>query len=324
MTKETKICIQCRQPKKMESARKTCTNCVNVNRLVKEGKARLPDYDEVNTAGFKEPMQKVEHGFGYYGAITTTNDQEMIQCHVCGYYFSKLAMHTRTHKLTAKQYRITYGLRVSTGLTSPAWRARAQVVYNTKVRLPPGHHAKMVKNSVTKRKAMKAEGVKFGGDHWSPQQRNEKGNCREQTLAKIKHVADLCGGQPNMRVFLQEYGNGSMGTVRHWFGTWDAGVILAGFKPYREVQKEQADQLRGQTIKLIQRFYQEYGRTPSSSDFDSCEYLPGQAAVAWRFGSVNHARQAAGVPLIVYADKRWIEVDASNIDLLLPKRGSIA
>src|SRR5579859_1821499 len=114
-----KICPQCKQKKNIAKSRKICEACRDHNYKISSGQIRKPDYPKTTTAGYKEPMIPVEDGFGFYGAITATKDNKHIQCHECGYFFQNLATHVNQgHKMSTKDYKEKFGLRLKDGLVS--------------------------------------------------------------------------------------------------------------------------------------------------------------------------------------------------------------
>jgi len=63
--------------------------------------------------------------FGQFGVLTTDPDGDTVQCHVCGDWWVKLGTHANwAHGLNADAYRQAFGLRKSTGLVSPSYRAK--------------------------------------------------------------------------------------------------------------------------------------------------------------------------------------------------------
>jgi hypothetical protein len=301
-----KRCDQCGEMKVIATNRGKCQGCRHLNMDLASGKVRPPSYTETNVAHYKEPMQKVGGGFGYYGAITETNDGRQIQCHQCGYFFANIGAHvTRKHGLNVKEYKATYGLRLTEGLLSPVQRSEAQARYNKTNRKSPEDYAAM---SAKGQVVLKKKGYQPGGNTWAPQTRNEKGMCREQTIAKVKHVAALGNGAPTYNLFVAEYGHGQMDTIRHWFGSWAEAVKAAGFTSFHENKAKARAELKEQTLENMAEFYLKEGHTPQTADFNSDNNLISQKTVTKLFGSLNNARTAAGVPTLMYLKGQWLEI----------------
>lgn len=302
---EFKECPVCHEVRKIAPHRNKCSQCRKIQADINKGRMRAPDYTEVNTSNFKEPMQKVEDGFGYYGAITTTNDEQLIQCHVCGYYFARLSSHIMNKHMPVREYKLKFGLRIKDGLLSPVARKEAQMGFNRSARDQRRNLEKMWQRT----KQLRAEGkLKTGGPTWTAQTRNEKGMCRDQTLAKLQSVAATNGGKITTKLYEAEYGQGAMETVRYWFGSWEAALQEAGLASHKKLKTEERHARAQSYLLAIKRFHKETGRTPQSSDFNSVEYLPAQRSVSRMFKTLNDARQLAGVPQLMKVGGRWIEV----------------
>lgn len=300
---EKGLCPQCGEERMIAPSRKVCQGCRTFNRRVKIGEVLEPSYNQVNTASYKEPMRKVEEGFGYYGAITSSNDGGHIQCHVCGYFFANLGAHVsmKHSDLGTQNYKVKFGLRLKEGLLSDVERVSRQDSYNKTAR---ENLQNLEKAWAANKKKRESGELKSGGDMWSPQTRNEKGMCEDQTIAKLQHLAEANGGVVTQKLFLAEYGGGALDPVRTWFGTWENALEKADIKSFIKSRKEVRDNIP----QSILDFYIREGRTPQSSDFDSDTLLPGRKIVSNSYGNLNNARQAAGVPRLILVDREWVEV----------------
>lgn len=302
-------CPQCKNQRVFPSNRKLCSGCRTFNNRVRGGEILPPTYSDVTVEGYKEPLEPVVGGFGYIGAITRTVDGTRIQCHTCGYFFANLGSHILTkHGEPLNEYRYRHGLRIKYSLLSPVEQEKAQKRYNDNARFKQGSLSNLVKARAAFEKK-RQEGWSPGGDQWSPQLRNERGMCREQTLAKIRQIAEVNDGVAVFEEFVKTFGEGQKSVVEHWFGTWDAAVKAAGADTYLGRQNKNYRKRRRDTIQRIRDFYAMHGRTPLSSDFNSDNDLPRQNWVSKNFGSLNAARRAAGVPELVHViGNRWEEV----------------
>lgn len=318
MSYAKKKCNQCNEVRKIPTNRKICQGCRTLNTRIYKGEVRLPDFDEVNVTNYKEPLEEVKDGYGYIGAIVQTNDGKHIQCHLCGYFYAALGAHIKNrHKMEARDYKVKFGLRLKDGLLSPTEKEKRQISYNRTARKTPEEFAEMSRKGKI---AREAKGTKVGGNMWTAQTRNEKGVCKDQTLAKIRHVAELCGGTPVWGVYMSEYGG--MDVVKHWFGSWQKAVEAAGIETYLQGRRRERRNKMKDIENMIRTFYTEEGRTPSTSDFNSVEYLPSQRTVTKLFGTLNKARASAGVPEILYFQGQWIEVDPGvEMDGVVPSAG---
>ena len=95
-----------------------------------KGKKRVDimEYEEapsgaIKLYNYKEPLMDVENGHGYMGVLMHDAERDLIQCHVCGVWFSKLANHIKIHgfKNTA-HYKKEFGLAPSTALVCEGLR----------------------------------------------------------------------------------------------------------------------------------------------------------------------------------------------------------
>jgi hypothetical protein len=299
------VCTQCRELRSVAKGHKVCYSCRELNHRLFKGEVRPPEYTDVTTARYKDPMVKVEKGYGYYGAVTQTTDGKHIQCHICGYYFAALGTHVVKHKIKIHDYKVKYGLRINDGLLSPSEKIVRQDAYNRVVRKTPEEFAAMSRKG---REVLTAKGYKSKGGTWPAQTRNEYGNCKDQTLAKLVHIGEINGGVITRKDFVAEYGQGAIGTINYWFGSWADGVKAAGFKTFKDKQGIDRAKRKKAVIKGMRRFYKEHGRTPQTSDFKTASYLPTRDNLTNLWPNLNMARAAAGVPLLVCYGGKWVEV----------------
>lgn len=305
-------CARCGNIRSLQDGRKKCVGCRRFEAAIKRGDVKGPEYTEVNTTNYKEPMEKVEGGFGYYGAITTTNDGTQIQCHICGYYFANVGMHVSLkHGVKGRDYKVKYGLRVHDGLLSPVLRVKMQKQYNESgMRRTPEEMAAMSRKGL---KVRRDRGDTIGGSNgWIAQTRNEKGMCKDQTIAKIKHLSEKMGVQPTAQAFYREYGTGQADVIRHWFGTWTKAMKELGFKTYEEILAIQRAKRKTKALDDIYAFFQTNQRTPQYSDFKAIDWLPAPETVTGYYGSLNNARLLAGVPILVHVGGgHWVEEESA-------------
>lgn len=305
-----KVCTVCHEKKNIPKSRKVCAACRTFATRVKSGQILPPTYDQTTVAKYKEPMEEVENGFGYYGAVTETTDGEYLQCHICGYFFKRLSAHVPHHDMTSREYKQKFGLRIQEGLMSPVERRKAQAEYNANQRENLLNLARAGKLAHAKRKA---KDWKTGGDMWTAQSRNEKGNCKEQTLAKIKHLASVNNGVATYTDFQREYGG--VGVVKYWFGTWSKAVEAAGLSTYSDRLRINSANLKEEILDSMNDFYDTYGRTPQFSDLKTSDKLPDPKTVMKYYGTLNNARNAAGIPLLVFISKNegWVEMTEDEL-----------
>jgi hypothetical protein len=101
---------------------KKCKHLVNV------GTWLSPD-TPATYVGYKEPLDPVASGYGYYGTVATDETENYIQCHICGYFLQQLGNHLRTHDTNPREYRDEFGISGRTPLVGKALREKLLEVY---------------------------------------------------------------------------------------------------------------------------------------------------------------------------------------------------
>jgi hypothetical protein len=260
---------------------------------------------ELDYTGYKEPLKTVEEeygeGFGYMGVLATTVDRTQVQCHECGELYEHLGAHAYgAHNLLAKDYREKFGLAKQTPLASQARRQKLIESYNDSGRsnLPDlGYKGRRNRDRFQPKLALETD--------------NKRGTCPDQTIARIRGLAKKLGHTPSPKEYKNAFrGRGSYSTViRHW-GSWAAGMKAAGLTP-----KGELDEFKNQghlrytdedLLKQIKGFFAEHNRTPSWSDFRKGD-LADPDTFKRRFKSLNGARKAAGVPIVIQIGRKWVE-----------------
>lgn len=304
-----KKCESCGQVRKVPKNRKLCHHCRRLQWQVSKGEILPPDFEDTSYEPYKDPMIPNESGFGYIGAIIQSKSGSHIQCNECGYFFRDLGQHLKHyHKIEARDYKLKYGLRVSKGLISPQMRVQKQKTFNEH---PIRQRAK--ENSVLAQKALKesrAKGKKPYNDNnsWIPQLRNERGVCEEQLKVRIKQLAEKYGRPPLYSEFIEEFGSGAMFSVRTIFGTWNNALLRTGLPTYRQRVKTKTKNSAQAILNMMSDWYDEHNRTPQYSDFVNDDNLPTPKRVLYYFGTINKAREEAGIPLLERRNGKWIEV----------------
>lgn len=254
---------------------------------------------------YKLPVRKVEKGFGYYGVLMYSRSLDRIQCHVCGEWFRALyggyKGHLNTHKMEKSDYLEEFGLNRNTKLICEGLREK--MIKNYERRYKTGEMKKYEKNleafQETKyKRTMTGKRIRL-------EARNERGNCPDQLLDKIKKTAEANNGvvsQPKMHeIFGSSFGE----TIKQTFGSWENAVHLTGYLTGKERPDGTYSDI--ELLAFLKNFYDEHKRTPVGSDFRR-GYLPGLHAYRDRFGNLNEARRRAGIPqLVMYGRGHWLE-----------------
>lgn len=247
---------------------------------------------------YKEPLKKIEKnkGYGFYGTVALTEDKEYVQCHVCGNLFPNVGGHVRKHKITAEEYKETYGLAATTALIGEPLREklRAKSINNLPSRdgLPSWlqEYNKKVQSGQIKHPGTKR---KEGG--LSLQRRNELGLCPDQVLEKIRELADILGHTPSNDEFQAHYEGRYLKSIKFQHGSYLKAVAKLGMKSAKEIKEHTTEQL----IQYMQEFHKKYGRIPTTSDINRGLVGATRNTYFHRFGTLNNARIEAGLNAIV-------------------------
>lgn len=314
-TSDTKECAVCGKERKIEKSRTACYSCrLMISKAKRHDGVLPPDYKHTTVAKYKEPMEKVEGGHGYFGAVTESKDGNFLQCHICGYFFENLSSHIQKHGISHKQYKTQFGLRISDGLVGKRVRANFQDSFNQLVRATGATKSEFGKQaSIKARVAVEKAGYKPGGNMWRAITRNERGNCRAQTLVKIQSLAAENGGFINAEMFYRAYGTGQKSVIKTHFGNFDAALKEASIDTRHQQRLTRHQLSEERAIKQLKAYYKKHGRTPQWADLlgkrTAETKLPSVNYIKDHFRTINNYRYLAGVPLLVNTGNGvWAEV----------------
>lgn len=256
---------------------------------------RLPRDTEADYEPYKEPLEPVREGFGYYGTVAHNKAGTHVQCHLCGYFFRGLTNHLkRVHEITASEYKHQFQLARQTGLISHEASLRA-------AQAAMARPAEQKKELLEKRlKNLEAGRTTRDFDisiKKSLEAKNKEGRCYYQLLDKITILTKALGRTPTRRDFEKLYGGGYLGSVYNTFGSWNEALTIAGLQPNR-IGNRNAIYNRDDVIALIKEFYKIEGRVPRAKDMGG-GVIPSKNVIQRLFGGIIEARKAAG---FVYAD----------------------
>lgn len=246
--------------------------------------------EHLNIRPYKEPLEKVEGGFGYLGTLAHTEDGSKVQCHICGELFESLGKHTaKKHKVSAQEYRQRFKLPKRIGLASETERTKMR---NLNLAQSSKTKAERVKRIAAygRDPSKKDRFDKHGGQ--SLENKNRRGGCYYQLLDKIEALGKKLGKTPTGRDFNKEYGTGFTTSVRLTFGSWNQAVSLAGFTPTR-FRGSNVKYSRDMVIAALRNFYEIEGRVPRARDLG--DTLPANLVIIRLFGGIVEARRAAGL-----------------------------
>ena len=150
---------------------------------------------EVLVPNYKEPILPVNHGgFGWYG-LQAYNQEGQLMCHECGTFWDSLGCHAKIHGLNPHDYRLRYGLRMSTRLTS----AKEHAVCRKRYMASPSYQRFLDKFSGNGRLAAPTRSPKN-----SLEALNARDSCPQQVLRRLVEASEVYGASvtiPQCRAF---------------------------------------------------------------------------------------------------------------------------
>lgn len=249
-------------------------------------------YDLVSVSVYKEPLRKVEGGYGYYGVLLGTGDGEKVQCHECGVLYSSLTFHVyKAHGLRVREYKEKYGLAYKTALVSENLRN----CYKEKT-------LEWLETLTPEEKRLYREQSRLGREKrcvFQPkltlETKNKRGTCPDQLLAKIKEVAAALGKTPTKSEFIWETGTQRyVHLIYKTFGSWSEAVRRAGYEVREKHKGVRVRHTTEELLDYLRLFKRVNGRVPTATDFRR-DYLPDYEVYIRRFGSIHEARLLAGI-----------------------------
>lgn len=233
---------------------------------------------EVFYEPYKEPLTPVEDGFGFMGALGTTNNGLKIECQVCGGLFGNLGVHAaKKHGLGIKEYKSKFRLAGNTTLVAPKIREKYVLQYQN---LPSDVLVKRLEN-LRKGRERPHHKTWYGK---SLEQKNKEGICPDQLIDKIQLLAGELGRAPTIEEYRKHY-KGLVKITYDTFGSWTNAVRIAGLQPYGRGLRPYYT--KSMLIDMIARFKERHGRRPYSSDLG--KELPSQWTFTKNFGSFSNA-----------------------------------
>lgn len=277
-------------------------------RLIRKRTSNLASNDTVTQetlvlGPYKEPLRKVEGGYGYQGALTF-NVLGQVQCHECGDLLDNLASHVyQMHKISAAQYREKYQLSKRTRLISERFREEKKNKHLAYLQTlsrdeRDKYRARALQRMAEVNELRKKQSWKRADT--SLEHKNKLGICPDQLLNIIRKGYEYYGHVPTYREFERLYGYRYHEPIRLTFGSYTLAVAKAGYEyPIRKGgatkgvprPKYEDEEL----LEALSIFYTVHGRIPTASD---CKrgLLPSYDAYKRRWGGFPEARRKAQVP----------------------------
>lgn len=285
-----KYCYKCRPLVRKEQMKKSESKRFEFENPIAQD-------DQVLYYGYKEPLKKYEKGFGYIGVVSYSKEKDKVQCHICGRMFRNVGSHSAlNHKISAEKYKEMIGLGQNTALVGEGTRTLLITAHKdipsfsqkgkSKKQIV-SHMKKMSKNGVTKGKGSRKSS-------WTLERRNEEGLCPDQLIDRIIKLTEKLGERPTAKQYAEEYG--SFSSIITVYGTWNKALEIAGIDTYTKEKGMRSDPQY--LLENMRMFYQKYERTPRQSDMRR-GLLPNHQIYNKVFGTLNRARQLAGIPVLL-------------------------
>jgi hypothetical protein len=113
---------------------------------------------------------------------------------------------------------------------------------------------------------------------------------KQDIIKSIQILANDLGKTPSLGDYRDYKCKPTDPVIINRFGSWNAALAEAGFTEHYYLSKEQL-------LGLLQDFYKEHNKTPSTRDFNSSNYYPNSITYKRNFGSWNTALELAGLPI---------------------------
>lgn len=248
---------------------------------------------------YKEPLTKIEEGYGYYGTIAQTPDKKHVQCHICGTLAYNLGSHIHnSHGLKAKEYRQQFKLAKGTPLCSDQashdYKERALKRYNGLSEIEKQARVALMQKARESRPQKTYDGR-------SLEDLNKDGMCPDQLISHIKACAESLQKNPTHQDFKDFYEGKYVGAIVRTFGSWNNAKRQADLEPNKSGSrtpwnKGQSKYTNEMLLEYLRNHYQNTGLPPTASDWKR-GFLPDYHIYLNRFGSIKEARKLAGIPV---------------------------
>lgn len=197
---------------------KATNQIVSYRNKMSKGTLFSPDEPGIEI-GYKDPLEPVGEGFGYYGTMTIDKKTKAcVQCHICGFYLKNLGNHIKEHAISPKTYKQKFGLHISKPLFSESgsrsWKHKHRHNYS------PEHKKQL---SEIRNKALEAQktSYKIGKDKRPLEWYNQFGLCPIQVIDKYFKLEEELEKAPTVREYAKKYTWGASQLLAKQFGGWD-------------------------------------------------------------------------------------------------------
>ena len=247
----------------------------------------------------QEPfMPAPDRGIGYAGVMLRDIDDDTLQCHVCGKWIRCVGNHARiAHGISAKDYKIKYGLPLGLGMVSTATSAahsRRAVEQNESVDESPLIKAGEI--LAERRASAKKSGKPIMALHGRKSQahKNKYGLCDAQIMGRYHVVKAIIGDHPTIPQLINNDRTLYDG-IRRRYGSLHGFRRKYGYRLERVNRGSRYEDV--ELIAMLRSWAKKHKKGPSIRAFNLSRHLdqPHASTILEHFGSWNAAMHAAGL-----------------------------
>lgn len=241
---------------------------------------------------YKEPLKAVEGGHGYYGTLAQTENNELVQCHICGELCENLGIHAwMRHGMKATEYREQYQLGKRTPLCSDACSQRCK---QSKITMWENMTEQEREQRRELMRVAQKESVRLGKPR-SLEALNKDGMCPDQLISHILKCSESLGKSPTHKEFTEFYKGKYVGAINRTFGSWNNAKRQANLEPNKSGSRVAWNRgySRYTDAMLLEyvRNHQAVTKTSVSSSDWRRGFLPDLHIYLKRFGGIQKVRE---------------------------------
>lgn len=238
-----------------------------------------------------EPFMEVRRGFGFQGVIQYDDQEDKIQCHICGKWFKNLGTHSsQTHHQSPTEYKIAFGLRLGTPLVNQNISSKLST-------------SRTLTNSIKGSGVFLKNHKPIGGATKNRRRaslyakntmqfRNKNGLCDLQLRHRYSVVKQIVKHDP-MEKDIRKYDMGLYAAIIGRCGGLNSFRVSIGVPIKHHWDYSRISEIS--VIAALRKFAKVHKRKPSTSDFLKGFDGVGQKVVYRHFGSWGNALATAGL-----------------------------
>lgn len=222
------------------------------------------------------PYMSVEEGFGFQGTMLYSEEEDKVQCHVCGGLFTQInAQHLYLHdKMTVQQYREKFGLNQSSILATPSSSEKRSLRAEFNFNLLYGELTSEQVTKLAKERAKVARKRMKYKQRWTVEMMNKFGTCPKQIEERFTRIIEENDGKAPTWDELYVKDASLLAILCKRFKRYSNALIYFGFKskhrlPINQKTKQQksfAEYGQEAINELIEKFVDKHQRLPNPKD----------------------------------------------------------